>query len=148
MLLVASSAITRDVYQQMLHPERKDESLAGLSRVVTLGLAVVALATAVAIGGKIGAEQTLAGTEGGDIALSIGLSILIGSVTLTGSLVAYAKLSGKMWKNRFGPVGSQGLNIVLALLAIACVAYGGFMAPGSMSVVPRTILRAGSPMGM
>jgi NAD(P) transhydrogenase subunit beta len=102
----------------------------------------VALATAVAIAGKIGAEQTLAGTEGGDIALSIGLSILIGSVTLTGSLVAYAKLSGKMWKNRFGPVGSQGLNIVLALLAIACVAYGGFMAPGSMSMTAFIALTA------
>jgi sodium/proline symporter len=49
LLLVASSAITRDVYQQMLHPERKDESLAGLSRVVTLGLAVLALAMALTV---------------------------------------------------------------------------------------------------
>ena len=59
----------------------------------------VALATVVAPGSgadSIGANETLAAFKGGDISLSIGLSILIGSVTLTGSLVAYAKLSGKM----------------------------------------------------
>jgi NAD(P) transhydrogenase subunit beta len=88
----------------------------------------VALASAVYMAHSMTGEMTFSGAMGGDVALSIGLSILVGSVTLTGSLVAYAKLSGKMWKNRFGPVGSQGLNIVLALVAIALVAYGGFLA--------------------
>ena len=91
----------------------------------------VALSSAVFMGEVLVGSSTLAGVEGADIALSIGLSILVGSVTLTGSLVAYAKLSGKMWKNRFGPVGSQGLNIVLFLLAIGLVVYGGFFAAGA-----------------
>jgi sodium/proline symporter len=49
LLLVASSAITRDVYQQMWHPELQDEALTGMSRRVTLALAVLALGTALAV---------------------------------------------------------------------------------------------------
>ena len=49
LLVLASSAVTRDVYQQMLHPERTDESLTNFSRVVTLALAGVALAIAMAV---------------------------------------------------------------------------------------------------
>ena len=47
-----------------------------------------------------------------------------------------------MWKNRFGPVGSQGLNILLAVLAIGCVVYGGFIATGGMSMTAFLILTA------
>jgi len=105
----------------------------------------VALATVVAFGSgavPIGPDETLSVFKGADISISIGLSILIGSVTLTGSLIAYAKLSGKMWKNRFGPVGSQGLNILLAVLAIGCVVYGGFIATGGMSMTVFLALTA------
>ncbi len=49
LLLVASSALTRDVYQQMWHPEVLQEKLTGLSRYVTLALALVALATALSV---------------------------------------------------------------------------------------------------
>jgi SSS family transporter len=49
LLLVASSSITRDVYQQMWHPEIKAEALTGLSRMVTLVLSVLALGTALAV---------------------------------------------------------------------------------------------------
>ena len=49
LLVVASSAVTRDVYQQTLHPERAGDTLTGLSRRVTLTLAVVALAIAMAV---------------------------------------------------------------------------------------------------
>ena len=91
----------------------------------------VALASAVFMAATLGDTATFSDGQGADIAISIGLSILVGSVTLTGSLVAYAKLSGKMWKNRFGPVGSQGLNIVLALVAISLVVFGGFLATGA-----------------
>ena len=49
LLLVASSAITRDVYQQMLRPALKNEPLAGLSRGVTFVLAGVALALALTV---------------------------------------------------------------------------------------------------
>ena len=59
--------------------------------------------------------------------MAIVASILIGAVTLSGSLIAWAKLSGKIWKNRFGPIGSQGLNIVLALGCLGLCAWAGFL---------------------
>ncbi|MBW2231592.1 MAG: sodium/proline symporter [Deltaproteobacteria bacterium] len=43
LLLVASSAVTRDVYQQMWRPDVRAESLTGLSRAVTLALALLAV---------------------------------------------------------------------------------------------------------
>lgn len=46
LLVVASSAITRDLYQQVLHPDKSNESLIGLSRLVTLSLAIGALVLA------------------------------------------------------------------------------------------------------
>ena len=49
LLVVASSAVTRDIYQQTLHPERLGETLTGLSRLVTLTLALVSLAIALAV---------------------------------------------------------------------------------------------------
>jgi len=62
-----------------------------------------------------------------DYAVAIGLSILIGAVTLSGSLIAYGKLAGKIWKNRLGPIGTQGLNAVLFLLAMGCAVWAGFL---------------------
>jgi sodium/proline symporter len=49
LLLVASSAVTRDVYQQLWRPELQTETLTGLSRRVTLVLAVLALGTALSV---------------------------------------------------------------------------------------------------
>ena len=49
LLVVASSAVTRDVYQQTLHPDLAGETLIGLSRRVTLALALVALAVALSV---------------------------------------------------------------------------------------------------
>lgn len=49
LLLVASSAITRDVYQQLWRPDLRNQALTGLSRRVTLGLAVLALGIALAV---------------------------------------------------------------------------------------------------
>jgi Na+/proline symporter len=49
LLLVASSAITRDVYQQLWKPEARAETLTGLSRRVTLALAFLALAMALTV---------------------------------------------------------------------------------------------------
>lgn len=48
LLVVASSAVTRDIYQQTLHPERAGTTLTEVSRRVTLTLAGVALAMLVA----------------------------------------------------------------------------------------------------
>ena len=42
-------SITRDVYQQMWHPEVKAEALTGMSRAVTLALSLLALGTALTV---------------------------------------------------------------------------------------------------
>ncbi len=49
LLVVASSAITRDFYQQIFNPDLKDEDLAGISRFVTLALAIVSLIIALVV---------------------------------------------------------------------------------------------------
>ncbi len=46
LLILASSAIVRDIYQKVLHPEASDRSLTRMSRVVTALLCVGALAFA------------------------------------------------------------------------------------------------------
>jgi len=49
LLVVASSAVTRDIYQQTLHPDRASTTLTEVSRRVTLALAGVALAIAMLV---------------------------------------------------------------------------------------------------
>jgi SSS family transporter len=49
LLVVASSAAVRDLYQQVFHPEMKDEQLMGLSRRATLVLSMVALGISMAV---------------------------------------------------------------------------------------------------
>jgi Na+/proline symporter len=46
---VASSAVTRDFYQQILHPEIDEKKLMGLSKKVTLILAILSLGVALAV---------------------------------------------------------------------------------------------------
>ena len=46
LLVVASSAVTRDFYQQILHPDVDQKWLIGFSKKVTLGLALLALGVA------------------------------------------------------------------------------------------------------
>jgi sodium/proline symporter len=47
LLILASSAITRDFYQKIFRPDLKDEDLTTFSRLVTLGMALAALGIAV-----------------------------------------------------------------------------------------------------
>ena len=49
LLVVASSAVTRDFYQQIFHPDMEGEKLTTLSRNVTLVMALIALATAMIV---------------------------------------------------------------------------------------------------
>lgn len=49
LLIIASSAITRDFYQKIFRPELKDKELTKISRVVTVIMAVVALGIAMTI---------------------------------------------------------------------------------------------------
>lgn len=53
LLVVASSAAIRDIYQQVLHPELGDDVLMKHSRTATLALGGVALAIAVAMGALV-----------------------------------------------------------------------------------------------
>jgi len=80
--------------------------------------------------GKFSGEDTggvsVATFQGPDFATAVVLSVLIGSVTLSGSLVAYGKLSGKINKNRFGPIGSKMVNALLALGAMALCYVAAF----------------------
>ena len=50
LLVVAASAAVRDVYQQTFNPEVPDDKLVRLSQITTLGLALVALSIALAVG--------------------------------------------------------------------------------------------------
>lgn len=47
LLVIASSAITRDFYQKIFRPDLKDNELTGISRLVTLVMAIIALALAI-----------------------------------------------------------------------------------------------------
>ncbi|MAF65346.1 MAG: NAD synthetase [Planctomycetes bacterium] len=58
------------------------------------------------------------------------LSILIGAVTLSGSLVAYGKLAGKIRGARLGPLGIRPLNAVLLATAVAVAGAVGFAFAG------------------
>ena len=49
LLVVASSAVTRDFYQQILHPNIDERKLMGLSKKATLTLAILALGVALAV---------------------------------------------------------------------------------------------------
>ncbi len=75
------------------------------------------------------------GPMGAEYSLAVGLSLLIGSVTFSGSMLAYFKLSGKLQKNRLGPIGGQALNAVLALGCVALLAWSGFVAEGSQPIL-------------
>ncbi len=78
-------------------------------------------------------EQTLSvavESEGVLFAIAAVLSVLIGAVTLSGSLVAYAKLAGKLWKSRIGPLGNKPFNVLLLMGAVYAAVMVGFMATG------------------
>ncbi len=66
--------------------------------------------------------------EGAMFAIAAALAIVIGAVTFSGSMIAYAKLAGKVNKNRAGPLGTQALNALLGIAAIALGVWAGFFA--------------------
>ncbi|MCC7012441.1 MAG: NAD(P)(+) transhydrogenase (Re/Si-specific) subunit beta [Planctomycetes bacterium] len=72
--------------------------------------------------------------EGADFAIADSLAVVIGAVTLTGSLVAYAKLAGKLNKSRIGPLGSQAVNALLGVACLGLAVWGGFFAADPTSL--------------
>jgi len=74
--------------------------------------------------------QVLVG--GWDTTLALALSILIGGVTLTGSVVAYGKLSGKVSSNAVVYRMQHPINAGLILLALVLTALVGWvLGPGA-----------------
>ncbi|HGY89873.1 MAG TPA: NAD(P)(+) transhydrogenase (Re/Si-specific) subunit beta [Planctomycetes bacterium] len=92
---------------------------------------------------------TLADGLGGTAAVSTILSLLVGGVTLTGSLVAFAKLSGKMKGAPILLPARHAINIggivsVLLLGMIACfVTTGGFSTAALIVIVTLISLALG-----
>ena len=79
----------------------------------------VALAALVKEGAKLSAEQTLVtGSAGMAVAITLPITILIGTATFTGSAIAYLKLSGKKLTHPVGGAARQALNVVLAAAVI------------------------------
>jgi NAD(P) transhydrogenase subunit beta len=71
-----------------------------------------------------------------DNAVTIVLSILVGGVTLTGSLVAWAKLKGVMRGGQIFLPGHQALNAALLLITLAAGAAALFLVPiGSLELL-------------
>jgi proton-translocating NAD(P)+ transhydrogenase subunit beta len=66
-----------------------------------------------------------------DVALSLILSVLIGAITLTGSLVAYGKLSERISGNAINFPGQHAINLVLLLVALGGTVAGAFFLEGS-----------------
>ncbi|GIV61270.1 MAG: NAD(P) transhydrogenase subunit beta [Rhodothermaceae bacterium] len=62
------------------------------------------------------------------MALTIGLSVLIGMVTFSGSFVAFGKLSGKVSGN---PIAFPGMRVLTVLLAVGALAGIGYMMYGA-----------------
>lgn len=71
-------------------------------------------------------EASLRATVGGAAALMIPLSILIGGITLTGSVVAFLKLQGKIAKGK--PVLLPGRHLINALLGLGALALTAALA--------------------
>jgi len=83
------------------------------------------------------------GPSGAEYAIAVAASLLIGSVTFSGSMLAYFKLSGKLHKNRLGPIGSQALNAVLAVACLGLLVWGGFAAEGSEAILTGNVALIG-----
>ncbi len=85
--------------------------------------------------GKVGTLAVVLGSSrssGPAVATTIGLSILVGGLTLTGSLIAYLKLSGKIGGK---PVLLPGRHVLNALLLLGALVVGGYLA--FFSAVPH-----------
>lgn len=131
----------------------KRVEMTGMPELVALlngfgGLAstVVALAEFWGRFGATGLEVTPASLSGGLIlggsvwAVAIIMSILIGTVTFTGSLMAMGKLSGKISGNPILLPGRHAIVAVLLIGGIGAGFYGGFYAEGSTATTMMMLL--------
>ncbi|MEZ6185065.1 MAG: NAD(P)(+) transhydrogenase (Re/Si-specific) subunit beta [Planctomycetota bacterium] len=71
-------------------------------------------------------EPEIKDSKGPSTSLGLVLSILIGGITLSGSFVAYGKLSGKMNGNAIVFPGQHAINALLLLLSFAICGWMAF----------------------
>ncbi len=83
---------------------------------------------------------TLAGALGADTSISLIFSILIGSITISGSYIAFAKLQGVMTSAPILFKGQNFINLVLALAMIAVAVWSGFVAAGASPAAMAAIV--------
>ncbi|MFZ2491327.1 MAG: NAD(P)(+) transhydrogenase (Re/Si-specific) subunit beta [Thermoanaerobaculia bacterium] len=85
-----------------------------------------------------GKTERLADVLGATPALTIALSVLIGGVTLSGSMVAYLKLQGKIAKGN--PVLIPGRHVINAVLFLIPVIVGFWFAFGTLEPLQYVML--------
>lgn len=101
-----------------------------------------------------GAAPTMAeglGALGGvPFSVAVVVSILIGALTLSGSLVAYGKLSGRLKVDRIALLGSRPLNGVLFGVALLLGAWAGFAAAAGwpLSIAALLLVLASLALGL
>ena len=105
--------------------------------------ALVALATLWLHVIEEGRDETLDAVLGTSSALTVGLSVLIGAVTLSGSVVGYLKLKGSLKKGQ--PIllpGRHVINAILGLAALWLIVELGMVAVGQDTAIVALALAA------
>lgn len=86
--------------------------------------------------------EGLGALGGVPFSVAVVVSILIGALTLSGSLVAYGKLSGRLKVDRIGLLGSRPVNGVLFGVALLLGAWAGFAAAAGWPLSIAALLLA------
>ena len=122
------------------------ELVAALNGFGGLSSAMVAMAEVIKISGAQSRMAEVVGiglaiptiSDGGAVgAIAVVAAILIGMVTLTGSFVAYAKLSGKQISHPLQGAGRHGLHL---LLGVAAFGFGAWMCSANGGTVLLAML--------
>jgi len=79
-------------------------------------------------------------------AVTVGLSILIGMVTFSGSFVAYGKLSGKISGNPISFPGMRFLTLLTAVVSVGSIVYMAIDA-GDYPAIPEPVIWSGIVLG-
>jgi len=96
----------------------------------SLALSAGALSTGAVAQGGVDPAATVSGVLGGAAAATIGLSVLIGGLTLSGSVVAYLKLAETISGKAMLLPGRHVINALLVLGSLALCGYLAFGAAG------------------
>jgi NAD(P) transhydrogenase subunit beta len=99
---------------------------------------------------EVDQQGTLASLVGGVSALTTFLSILIGGITFSGSLVAYAKLAERITGKPILLPGRHALNALLFLLVLGVGIYLAYLAatPGPMSLAALAVTAVALVLGV